>query len=91
MESIERHRIICGFTQAEVAKTLGMSKQSYATFEKNHDKVANCPERYRKLADLFGVNVFELVGDRALALLPRTKEERDALLKTIEGLSVWES
>lgn len=82
MKDISMIRALRGFTQQEVADHLGVTKQRYCQIEK-----ANKPcgeETMRKLADLFGVSVFELLGEDSLRVKPKNAEE---LASAISALS----
>lgn len=79
LDNIKRIRQSKGLTQKEVAKKLGIATLNYGKIENEHTALTF--ERLLKIADIFGVNVLELVGEgEELAI------ENSNLKKEIEGL-----
>ena len=75
-------RIKYGVTQKELAKKLGMHTHALSYAECNKCGV----ETAKAVAEAFGENVFYVLGEDALKLLPKTEEDFAALQKTLEGL-----
>lgn len=61
-------REAAGFSQAEVAKQLGITQQSYAAWERHTPGLS--PKRLQKLADIFGVKTVDFFNDGQTALRP---------------------
>lgn len=76
-ENISMLRDINGYSQEEVAEKIGISRQSYAKWEKG--ETVPDAERCQKLAELYGVtidallNFFEKVGSTTVLPAPKGK------------------
>lgn len=71
-----------GLTQEQLGEKLGISKAGVSHWEKN--KI--CYESAKKCADLFGENVFAILGTDALRVIPETEEDKEILIEVIKGL-----
>ena len=60
MEKMKSIRKSQGYTQSDVAKALGITFQTYSSYETGNSKPN--PNMLCKLADFFGVTVDELLG-----------------------------
>lgn len=85
--TLKQIRITKGITMAKVAEDCGISKQRYCRIEQKGLKRCE-PDVARRIADYFGVNLFEAVGENALRFLPKTEEERQTLLSIVSGVEI---
>ena len=69
-----------GLTQEQLGEKLGISKAGVSHLEKNN----LCPKTAKKIAQIFDENVFALLGTDVLKEIPKTEEDKKALIETIE-------
>lgn len=69
-------------TVTELAKRIGVSKQGLSLNEKG--KIS--PNVALKAAEVLHENVFEILGESAFVILPKTEEDKAALIKIIKEL-----
>lgn len=69
-------------TLTELASKIGITKQALSLNEKGHLNVRVA----QKAADILGENVFDVLGEDALVLLPSNAEEKEKLIKMIQEL-----
>lgn len=82
--TLKQIRIIKGVTMAEAARGCGITKQRYNIIEKRGLSHSS-EEIARKIADFFEIDLFKVVGVDALKFKPRTNEERQSLIDSING------
>lgn len=60
-------------TQRELAEKLGVTKAGVCCMEKKHIKI----EQAQKCAEVFGVSVFEILGDDVFTIKPTTEADKE--------------
>ena len=84
MSNLAKIRASKGLTLEGLGSKVGLSRQRICMLENSKLK----PDNARKCAEALGENVFYVLGLDALALLPKTKADKEALLKTINEIEV---
>lgn len=84
MSNLAKIRASKGLTLEELGSKVGLSRQRICMLENSKLKPANA----KKCAEALGENVFDVLGLDSLALLPKTKADKKALLKIINDIEV---
>ena len=89
MKDLKMLRTIKGCTMSEVAAAIGTTRQYYNYVEKacnkgDHNVLSAKNETlWRRLADFFGIDVFELLGSDILSFAPRNEKEIESIKKHV--------
>lgn len=65
----------------------GSTKQHNVIFKHETGKITTAKAAF-KYSEALNENVFDILGDDVLLILPKTQEEKDKLLKIVENLKV---
>lgn len=80
--NLEKIRGKYGMSQGELAKKIGVTRQGIFYSEQNKISMSLA----KKIADVLGENVFNILGTDALVALPETEEDKEILIEMIKGL-----
>lgn len=82
MNNLARLRGKHGYTQQELANKLGVGKAGVSFWETH--KIT--PNKALECAKVLNENMFYILGKDVLRALPKTEEDKEALLKVISEL-----
>lgn len=82
MNNLAFYRAKKGLNQRELGEKLGLTDASVSLAE--HSKLP--VKTALKASEILNVNVFSLLGTDALRIVPKTEEEKEALIKVIKEL-----
>ena len=88
MYDLKTLRTKAGKTMVEVAEAANITKQRYHYVESFGGIECTSEETARKIASALGVNLFQIVDEGVLKFKPRTKKERDLLIRLIRELEI---
>lgn len=79
MKNLKTLRIRKGATITEVAEHVGITKQRYYQIEHGKSIGASNDALWRRIAEFYGMDVFELLGSDVLHFKPVNDAERKSL------------
>ena len=79
MKNLKTLRIQKGVTISEVASSIGVTKQRYYQIEHGKSLGASNDVLWRRIAEFYGIDVFELLGSDVLRFKPLTDAEKKSL------------
>jgi transcriptional regulator with XRE-family HTH domain len=82
MNNLAIYRAKAGLNQRQLGEKIGLKDASVSLAE--HSKLPI--KTAQKAAEVLNVNVFALLGTDALRIVPKTKEDKEALIEVIKGL-----
>lgn len=82
MNNLALYRAKKGLNQRELGEKLGLGDATISLAE--HSKLP--VKTAIKAAEILDVNVFTLLGSDVLRLVPKTEEDKQALIEIIKGL-----
>lgn len=80
--NLEKLRGKHGLTVTELAKRIGVSKQSLSLNEKKRVNIKTA----KKVAEVLNENVFDILGSDVLVLLPETEQDKEIIINMIKEL-----
>lgn len=85
--SLRFHMIKRGKTASEIAAECGISKQRFYFIER---RGISCTSEAiaRKIARSLDANLFDICGASVIKFKPKTEEERQALIKSIQEIEL---
>lgn len=81
------YRLKHNMTISELCEMTTGTHNHNSVFKHEMGKITTAKAAY-KYADALKENVFDILGDDVLIILPKTQEEKDKLLKIVEELKV---
>lgn len=79
MKNLKMLRIKKGATITEVAEYVGITKQRYYQIEHGKSIGASNEALWRRIADFYGMDVFELLGSNVLHFKPLNDKEKKSI------------
>lgn len=83
MNNVKMYRGLKGYSQSELAKMLGITRQALITIEKGTTKNLS-QKKIEKICSLLDITPVKLLGEGNFRVLPNTKEEVDYMIKLLE-------
>lgn len=86
--NLRYYRLKHNMTLADLSQIITGAKNQHNVIFKHETGKITTSKAALKYANALGENVFDILGDDVLLILPTTQEEKDKLLKIVENLKV---